>query len=373
MDRLPLGTLGIMCCSRQGSPPFSGEGYYRRLTVLGRKYGIRVIVFRPADAAQDHSFVTGFTYRKGAWHEGRFPFPDIIYDRCLFHSQREFAEVASLLSEPHSAKGWILWSRGLPGKWQVYRVLKKERCLHTHLPPTKTYQGKESLLSALESYDGEVFLKPGGGSQGKSTLYIRKDPAFGNLHIMGRDSLNQPLEKNFASKAHALRWIQEFTQQRSYLIQPFLHLYGRNSRSFDIRVLMQKNEKGLWMRTGMAVREGAAGSMTSNLHGGGKALPVLPYLIGQFGADRAEHMSEVLRQLSEIIPLILEGHYGRLGELGIDFGIDVNGSIWILEVNSKPGRTSIRQAGDPETAVLASENPLRYARYLLLRQLRRVN
>jgi glutathione synthase/RimK-type ligase-like ATP-grasp enzyme len=181
------------------------------------------------------------------------------------------------------------------------------------------------------------------------------------------------VEKNFANENHALHWIREFTGQRGYIIQPFLHLYSRKGRSFDIRVLMQKNEKGLWMGTGIAVREGAAGSMTSNLHGGGKALPVLPYLSGQFGADQTERITEVLRQLSEMIPPILESHFGRLGELGIDFGIDTNGDIWLLEVNSKPGRTSIRQAGDPVSAVLASENPLRYARYLLLRQLRRVN
>ncbi|MFU1798017.1 YheC/YheD family protein [Paenibacillus azoreducens] len=373
MNGLPLGTLGIMCCSRRGSPPFSGESYCRRLTTLGRKYGLRVIVFSPEDAAHDRSFVYGFTYREGAWHKHRFPFPDIVYDRCLFHSSKEFAAASTLLSEAHTAKGWTLWGRGLPGKWPIYRALRKEKCLLPYLPPTRPFRGEKSLFDALAAYNGEIFLKPRGGSQGRGTLHIRKDPGSGALHIQGRDSANRPVEKNFATENHALHWIREFTGQRGYIIQPFLHLYSRKGRSFDIRVLMQKNEKGLWMQTGIAVREGAAGSMTSNLHGGGKALPVLPYLSGQFGADQTERITGVLRQLSEMIPPILESHFGRLGELGIDFGIDTNGDIWLLEVNSKPGRTSIRQAGDPVSAVLASENPLRYARYLLLRQLRRVN
>lgn len=373
MKSTTLGTLGIMCCRRAGSPPFSDEGYCRKLSVLGKKYGIRVIVFRPSDASRDRTFVHGFIYGEGGWRQTRFPFPDIVYDRCLFHTGREFKLAASLLSDSRAAKGWTLWSRALPGKWQVYRILKKDPGLLPYLPPTEIYRGKQSLLEALESYGGEAFLKPKGGSQGKNALYVRVDRESGTWAAKGRYSQNRPVEKIFRSEAAAVRWVTEFTENRTYIIQPFLHLQGRNGRSFDTRVLMQKNEKGLWMRTGTAVREGASGSITSNLHGGGKALPVLPYLSGQFGADQAKRLTSVISQLSEKIPPILESHFGRLGELGIDFGIDTKGNVWLLEVNSKPGRTSIRQAGDPDSAVLASENPLRYARYLLLRQLRRVN
>jgi len=373
MKGMTLGTLGIMCCGRQSNPPFTDEGYCRKLSVLGKKYGIRVIVFRPADASRDRAYVHGFIYREGAWQQSRFPFPDIVYDRCLFHSRREFKLASSLLSDSRAAKDWTLWSRGLPGKWQVYRILKKDPTLLPYLPPTEIYRGTESLRKALDFYGGEAFLKPKGGSQGKNTLYVRDDRESGAWTIKGRDAQNRPVEKIFQSEAAAVRWVAEFTENRKYIIQPFLRLQSRGGRSFDTRVLMQKNEKGLWMRTGLAVREGASGSITSNLHGGGKALPVLPYLSGLFGAEQAERLTKVIGELSEKIPPILESHFGRLGELGIDFGIDTKGNVWLLEVNSKPGRTSIRQAGDPDSAVLASENPLRYARYLLLRQLRRVN
>lgn len=373
MTPATIGTLGVMCCTSSGNPPFSGEGYCRTLARAGRKYGIDVIAFTPEGVSLDRSSVTGFLYRHGEWHETFLPFPDIVYDRCFFHKGREFKVAANILSEASQANGWMLWSRGLPGKWHVHQVLKREPSLLPHLPPTSSYKGASTLVNGLRRYGNEMFMKPKSGSQGKNTLYIRQDSTHGSLTVKGRTSNNNPFAKKFPSSLEGYTWIRQFTGERPYLIQPFLHLYSQEGSPFDVRVLMQKNEKGLWMHTGMALRLGNPESITSNLHGGGTALSVLPFLCEQFGAAQAEHMSEVLHNLSENIPPILESRYGRLGELGIDFGIDKKGKIWLLEVNSKPGRTSFRQIGDPRIEVLASENPLRYARYLLLRQLRRVN
>lgn len=70
--------------------------------------------------------------------------------------------------------------------------------------------------------------------------------------------------------------------------------------------------------------------------------------------------------MSALLPPLLEESCGRLGELGLDFGIDAGGRIYLLEANSKPGRTVFRLTGDRRAARLAAENPLRYARHLLL-------
>lgn len=75
---------------------------------------------------------------------------------------------------------------------------------------------------------------------------------------------------------------------------------------------------------------------------------------------------ETIDQLSANIPIHLESHFGRLAELGIDFGVDQQGKVWILEVNSKPGRSSFFKIGDVISARKSIENPIGYARYLLL-------
>nr|WP_284646838.1 YheC/YheD family protein [Paenibacillus chinjuensis] len=58
-----------------------------------------------------------------------------------------------------------------------------------------------------------------------------------------------------------------------------------------------------------------------------------------FGPEKARQLQKELTRLSELIPDVLESCHGRLVELGIDFGVDLDGYIWILEVNSKPGRS----------------------------------
>ncbi|OAB43242.1 YheC/YheD family protein [Paenibacillus glacialis] len=369
----PIGSLGILCSTRPGTPPFSEHHYCRTLSQAGSKYGISVVVLCPQGTQHAPHVVNGYVFETDGWKERLVPMPDIIYDRCFYLKGRERKAASKLLTSSKEQKPWMIWARGLPGKWKVYNKLKHELSLKTYLPPTAPYLGIESLIKSLLTYQKQVFLKPQAGSQGKSTLHVQMPAASERLTIKGRDYHNNPFSQIFDTRSEGLAWIHQFIHHRPFIIQPYLHLYDKKEHPFDIRVLMQKNGEGRWMLTGMAVRKGYIGGTTSNLHGGGTATSVLPFLIREFGATQAEHIMAVLHNLSKDIPPILESHFGRLGELGIDYGIDTQGDIWLLEVNSKPGRSSFNHIEDPTSAVLAAENPLRYARYLLLRQPRRVN
>ncbi|AOZ93854.1 YheC/YheD family protein [Paenibacillus crassostreae] len=365
-----IGSLGILCNRKLGNPPFSEQHYYRRLNQVSSKYGISIIVFHPQPI---HRHVTGYTICQDEWKKSIMPIPDLIYDRCLCTLGSDYRSLIRLLDTTSLQKQPILWSRGLPGKWKVYNHLIKYPNLIPYLPPTSSYSDSESLNKELITHHGQVFLKPHAGSQGKSTLHIQRFPTENKFFINGRNHHNKEFMQTFNSESKALQWVHQFIHHRPYIIQPYLPLTSKNGHPFDIRVLMQKNGKGRWVLTGMVVRQGQFGSATSNLHGGGTAVSVLPYLTREYGTATAEHIMTVLHTLSRDISPILESHFGRLGELGIDYGVDTEGNVWLLEVNSRPGRTSFNLIGDPTISNLANENPLHYARYLLLRQLRRVN
>ncbi|MNJ52792.1 Endospore coat-associated protein YheD [compost metagenome] len=214
-------------------------------------------------------------------------------------------------------------------------------------------------------------MKPQNGTHGKRTLYVKMlDAELGEgLLLIGRDGSNQLFRRRFRSRQGGLDWIHKFIGASTFLLQPYLQLNNSKGEPFDVRVLMQKNENGVWSMTGMAVRAGRKHSLTSNLHGGGTAHRALPFLTAELGEHAGQKAARIIRNLSHDIPEHLESNFGRLAELGIDFGVDRTGHVWILEVNSKPGRSSLFRIGDMQGARKSVENPIQYARYLLLRKI----
>ena len=102
----------------------------------------------------------------------------------------------------------------------------------------------------------------------------------------------------------------------------------------------------------MAVRQGAPGSVTSNLHGGGHAEDAESFLRGKYGTEAAKAIVATAREIALRVPDVLEQYHGRLAELGVDLGVDADGKVWILEANSKPGRSAFA-ALSGETASIA--------------------
>ncbi|QCT03587.1 hypothetical protein E6C60_2876 [Paenibacillus algicola] len=371
-----IGTLGIMVSRKKGSPPFSDREFLKQLCLSARRLELQAYVFcadsyELSDSLKRDRFksIKGYAVQDHEWIEGFFPVPELIFDRCLSGNAREAQHAAAVVQEAEQTQR-ILWSRRLPGKWRVYERLKQCPHLSAALPLTLRYTGPASLRNALHRFQGDVFMKPSAGSHGSHTLYIHQEGAHAVLKGRTRD--NVP----FRHRTHAASlpgWISQFTGHRSFVMQPFLQLTSADGRPFDIRVLVQKNGQGRWCLTGSALREGSCEGLTSNLHGGGRAAQVLPGLISRFGSAASAGIMDTIHHLSELIPPDLEEGFGRLGELGIDFGVDAKGTVWLLEVNSKPGRRVFTQTGDTGAAEQSVMNPLRYARYLLLRQLRRVN
>ena len=56
---------------------------------------------------------------------------------------------------------------------------------------------------------------------------------------------------------------------RSYIVQEQIDLLRLNNNIVDVRILVQKNDRGDWETTGMACRQGKRGSITSNISSGG--------------------------------------------------------------------------------------------------------
>lgn len=366
-ERARSGILGILVSGRRArrsgeaaAMPFSmpEDEFCRRLCAAGQSLGMLVFVFFVAQAAAaSGASVGGYRLAAGEWREDAFPLPDVVYDRALPKSKEEARLLKETLASLKRRKRFVQMNGSLPGKLDVYRTLHQEAELRSYLPETQLYEDAAQLRRMFANYPRGLFLKPSAGMHGKGALRLL--PEASGWRIDGRDRRNRPFAARFEQWPEMCEQIARIVSSAPYIVQPCLQLTDEEQRSCDIRALMQKDGFGHWTFTGAAVRLGDSGSVTANLHGGGSAEMAKEALTKRFGAEAALALLARIRVASEQIAFCLERHYGRAAEYGIDFGLEPQGRLWLLEANAKPGRKSFDR--DPSTAETAVRRPLAYA------------
>jgi hypothetical protein len=364
--------LGVLICERPGNPPFAESGFLRRLIAAGIAAGLRVYAFDPRNGRPDGRSVPGWTPDPDGtgWLRSEHPRPAVLYDRAWPADRADRLSFLQALHELESVWKPAFLNGKLPDKWSVYSVLSGRADTSRLLPPTARYDGPDSFQEYMERHGGSLFLKPAAGSQGKRTAACMWEDS-GRMRIRGRGGNNRPFDLSFPGVRRAAEKLDRWIGGRSYLMQPYLDLTGPGGEPFDIRVLAQKNGRGRWCATGIAARCGPAGTVTSNLHGGGIARPAEERLSVMFGSARSTEIIGEIRNSCLPIVRTLEQHFGRFCELGLDFGLDRSGRLWFLEANAKPGRRAMSAIGRT-AAHAAAVRPIAYAKSILLRPRGRV-
>lgn len=365
-------TLGILVCERTNDPPFAENNYMKHLSMIGTDMGILVFVFAPWNWNPHTGMVRGWVWDSTGlcWESRLHSLPTVLYDRSWPVSFEEKGRYQQALHRLQAIKSLIFLNSRMPHKGVVHAILSEDPTLISILPPTAHYEGSASLALWLGENNHSAFLKPVAGSQGRRVIaVVRKEN--GSIQLNGRQSDNRPFSVSCDNEKTALKLIKRWIGHRAYLMQPLLELQDPRGQPFDIRALLQKNRNNRWTLTGMAARRGNAGTITSNLHGGGIASPAELTLATLFGVQRGSTLLDEIRSFSFRLVNRLEESLGRFAEVGLDYGIDRGGRIWFLEANSKPGRAAMNTISTA-AAYKATEQPLSYARSILLRQPGRV-
>ncbi|QJC53030.1 YheC/YheD family protein [Paenibacillus albicereus] len=312
--------------------------------------------FRPETGA-----LTGYVRESGCWQERQVALPAVVYDRCgpSAASSRRLRE--ERLEQMRRLRPHTRLSSWLPGKLAQLEAMRRSGSeLAALAPPTRLLIGAGSIQEAAREW-GAVFLKPDGGMQGRGVLSLGPDE--GGWLLRGRAGDGRTLTVRLPDLQAAAERTWRIVQGRRYILQPQLPLCDRQGRPFDVRALVQKDGRGFWRLTGTALRRGRPGGIASNLHGGGEALPARDGLELLLGAEGAARCSAEIDRLALLAAEAAESAFGRLAELGLDFGVGPDGRLWLLELNSRPGRDAFSSfpGGIARTAV---ERPLLYARLL---------
>lgn len=346
-------TLGIMMLY-----PGQEETYYNGIGKCSVNMGISVLLFTPQGADLSNGTVDGFRYSKDkGWVQGTSPLPSFIYDRCFYQTESDLQTFRPIVQQLKKRSGITFLGHGLPGKWAVYQLLFAHSAFIDKLIPTISTSHPASILRFLNEHKA-VLLKPVLGSCGQGIHVIEKKKEDFILIKQYRKHTS----KKAISEHTLIKELSSILLSNRMIAQPFLNLQTPAHEPFDVRILLQKNEEGRWVERGRGIRCGKPGGIVSNLAARGSVM-VYELFMKRYTDQQKADIEWQLQEAVRYLPGLLEERFGSLFELGVDFGIDLQGKVWLLEVNSKPGHKVIVKT-NPQVMPQLWEAPLRFYQYL---------
>jgi hypothetical protein len=340
--------------------PHQEHQYATEMAKRAHLYGITCYRFTPFCIRPENELVYGEEYdtTTNEWKEAAFPIPSFIYDRCFYKHDSLSKRAKPIVQWLKLSPLTVFLGHGLPAKSEVYETLLEHPVLSPYIPKTEKAQSSSHILQTLLK-ENTILLKPDNGSQGRGIMVV----SIYKKQVKVQSQFGKDLsEVSFRDEASFHKWMTRRMEKGSLLIQPLLNIRNDEEKPFDIRVLLQKDENGLWKEAGRGIRQAKNGHILTNISQGAKVLSFDEGLHG-FSPFQRNFVREEIDSLIPLIPVALEKAFSPLLELGIDVCIDRRGAIWILDMNSKPGR-KIVVGTSPEQEEELYRRPLAYCRYL---------
>ncbi|QGQ44506.1 YheC/YheD family protein [Metabacillus sediminilitoris] len=349
-------SLGFLVVNRKHE-----NGYTTELAKRGQQFNIECVRFEPTSIDPSTLMISGekFDYSIQKWVSDTFPIPSFIYDRCFYNRKESIKKSKPIVNWLKKNPQVTFLGFGLPDKWRIFSLLQSDPIISSYLPDTELVYHAEQILRRLK-IDSSCLLKPVTGSRGNGIIAINQTSETITLtYHKGSDKKT----KIFYSTKELSGWCEKLLHQQTYIMQPLLSLYDSHGYPFDIRLFLQKNQYGKWELVGKGVRKGYYGSFLSNLNAGGEPLTYEEWS-SSLTPKQKVLLEDELNTIINQLPLLLENKCHRLFEIGIDIGYSKDGSVWILDMNSKPGRKTLIET-NPQLAEKLYLAPFHYCLHLL--------
>lgn len=313
---------------------------FREVAADAKHAGVEVILFNWYGVDIDAKRVQGFVPRDREWVAAERPLPDAVYEMTSYADRSEREGVRAVCKRLADECGIPFVNRLPPfGKWRVYEVLRARPETKHLQPETMPFADLESLRQMVRRH-GTVYVKDSYGSRGKSVMRIRAD---GSLWRLDRWRLEgscrgQTVDGRFPTLA-ALHRFLEGLDLKNWVLQQGVNGPQVKGRTFDLRVMVQKDGRGQWGVAVSGLRWSRHNDVVNNVSQG--AIQIDPAgFVQQYGPDvRGLDTFEARAAAASMqVAHVLEEQFGTIGEIGVDVGIDRDGRVWVFEVNPKPGR-----------------------------------
>ncbi len=282
--------------------------------------------------------IIGYTYNSDnkMWDRRYFRLPDVVYNRIPFREDEWIPEVQGKIEECMNHPHIRLFNSSFFNKWSLFKWLSKSKRTRRFVPITRKYKNEIYLTTLLRQFPF-LYLKPEKGKAGMGIMRIRRTPNRKLRYSIEVQEKTGNHVYRYATLAQLKGKIREYTEQEDYIVQQGIQLAHLYKRPFDLRVLVQKNNKGKWSISGIGARLAGEMSITTHVPRGGSIEDPRRLLVASFNPTKARRiMGGVKRTAIVIAKQIERGSETELGELSLDLGVDKFEKLWFFEANSKP-------------------------------------
>jgi hypothetical protein len=343
--------------------PFRGNHFnFIDLIRTGRELGANVYVITAKDMKLGKSKVKSFLYNPATktWSQKMLPLPYVIYNRIPSRKDELLPDVQQTIQACMKHDRIKLFNPSFFNKWTLFEWLSKAQSTKMYIPATRKLSHLYELESMLLHY-ALVYLKPARGKAGKGIMKIDYIPS----RIEGPYQLHIQYKKKSRITLHRYLpelWVKlkQHIGTEEYIVQQGIQLAKYHNRSFDLRVLVQKNAKGIWSLTGIGARVAGSLSITTHVPRGGSIDEPEKLLNLAFGSIYGKQIMRRVKLASHAIARQIEkASKHTMGEMSLDLGVDTSGQIWFFEANSRPMKFD-----EPEIRKKSLERIIQYSEYL---------
>lgn len=307
--------------------------FLQECALAAMQKGMAFTVF-PAEQVQlTEQAVRGWVYHNQSWELVTSPVPDVIYNRITSRRIERQPRVQQVLKSFLQSQRVHFFNETFLDKQQMYDMLSKDPSVRTLLPMSVPYHVSR-LKPMLNKYPF-LYLKPVNGSLGQGI--IRLSLVRGKW-VLQQSETTGTVTRVFPHAKEAIRYLQRKVSGSRYMIQRGLNLVTHDGRPVDFRVLVQKNGQGSWSITSTVARVANDQHIVSNLARGG-TLRKAGEILAEISIPNKPDLKQIRECALEVAHAFEREAQGHFAELGIDLVLDQKGTLWLLELNSKPSKT----------------------------------
>lgn len=342
--------------------PFRGNSQnFADLIDMGHRYGLRIYVVTPKDLQLRRRTILAYTYDKAtnSWVQRQIPRPVVIYNRVPSRQDEKDPQVQEVIRQCMEHPHIHFYNPSFFNKWQLFQWLNSSEKTKS-LVPHSIQWGSNVKLVPMFAKSPLLYLKPESGKAGAGIMQIRRLQGHAKPYRLSLQSGKKSSRYHFRSIKGLKQKLFSMIHDEPYIVQQGIHLPKYKKRSFDLRVLVQKNSKGRWAVTGVGARVAGSKSITTHVPRGGSIEDPAKLLRAVFGEETAKRVLRQTKIAALAIARQIESGMGtRLGEMSMDIGVDARSQLWFFEANAKPMKFD-----EPHIREKSLINTVLYCKYL---------